>query len=79
VDGASEPRWATRHDGGCQRTLPTRLRARAGSARRWPPRHAFDSGSLASRASYSRTSLPSGRLQNPTGAAPTRADVGGQR
>jgi hypothetical protein len=28
VDGASESRRATRHDGRCQRTLPTRLRGR---------------------------------------------------
>jgi hypothetical protein len=35
---------------------------RAGSARRWLPRHAFDSGSLASGAACSRTSSPSGRL-----------------
>jgi hypothetical protein len=79
VDGASEPRRATRHDGECQRTLSTWLREHVSSARQWPPRHAFGSGSLANGAACSRTSSPSGRLQNPTGAVPTRADTGGQR
>jgi hypothetical protein len=79
VDGALEPRRATRHDGEGQRTLSTRLRAHAGNARHWPPRHAFGSGSLDSRAACSRTSSSRGRLQNPTGAAPMRADAGGQR
>jgi hypothetical protein len=62
VDGASELRRATRHDGECKHTLSTRLRARAGSARRWPPWHVFGSGSLAIGAACSRTSSPSGRL-----------------
>jgi hypothetical protein len=72
VDGASEPRRATRHDGECQHTLPTWLHARGGSARRWPPRHAFSSRSLASGVACSRTLSLSGRLQNPIGAALTR-------
>jgi hypothetical protein len=79
VNRASESRRAMRHDGRCQRTLPMWLRARAGSARQWPPRHAFGSGSLASGAACSRTSSPSGRPRNLTGAAPTRVDAGGQR
>jgi hypothetical protein len=74
VDGASEPKRATRHDGECQLTLSTWLRAR-----QWPPWHAFGSGSLASGVACSRASSPSGRLCNSTGAAPTRADAGGQR
>jgi hypothetical protein len=75
VDRAPEPRLATRHDGRCQRTPPTRLRAHAGSASQWPPRHAFGSRSLASGAACSRTSSPSDRLRNPTNAAPTRANT----
>jgi hypothetical protein len=70
---------STRRNKGCQRTLPTRLRACTGSARWRPARHAFGSYSLASEAGCSRTSLPSGRLRNPTGAASMRADAGGQR
>jgi hypothetical protein len=38
------------------------LHAHAGSARRWPPQHAFDSESLASRAACSMTSSLSSRL-----------------
>jgi hypothetical protein len=78
VDGASEPRRATRHDRECQRTLSTRLRTCADNTRRWPPRHIFGSGSLASGAACSRTLSPTGQLQNPTGAASMRADIGSQ-
>jgi hypothetical protein len=49
VDGASALRQATRHDGECQRTQSTRLRTRVQAALdNGPPRHTFDSGSLAS-------------------------------
>jgi hypothetical protein len=77
VNGALEPRRAMRHGRRCQRTPPTRLRAPGGSSSRWPPQHAFGSGSLASGAACSRTLSPSGLLQNPISAAPTRVDTGG--
>jgi hypothetical protein len=79
VDGALKLKRATRHDGKCQCTLSTRLRTRAGSARQWPPRHAFGSGGLSSGVACSRASSPSGWPRNPTGAVPMRADTGGQR
>jgi hypothetical protein len=70
---------STWHDGECQRSLSTRLCAHTGSTIQWPPQHAFSSGSLASGAACSRTSSSSGQIWNPTSAASTRPDAGGQQ